>query len=384
MSAEIRKVMVLSGKRGGYGAMKPMLRLLRDSPEFTLQLVLTDQHISSKFGQTIREVEQEFDVTAVVDMEQKDDLAVSRSEALGLGMQRMSRVLDNLSPDICVFYGDRGEVLAAALAATVQGFPIAHLQGGDVSGSVDEQMRHAITKLSHLHFPSNEQSAKRIRKMGEEDWRIHVVGDNHIDLIVAGEYHSEQEVAAQLNLDLSKPIIVVLQHSETTNPQASYEQMTETLCAVRKTGHQAVVVYPCSDPGYNGILRAIEELALPPQFQIHKNLDASLFWGLLNKAAVMVGNSSAGLIETPSFNLPAVNVGRRQEGRLHSENVIHVPEERDAIFNALDTVVNNLDFLTQVENCFQPYGNGQAGQNIVSIISKVALDSNLMVKRMVY
>jgi GDP/UDP-N,N'-diacetylbacillosamine 2-epimerase (hydrolysing) len=357
---------------------------LRDSPEFTLQLVLTDQHISNKFGNTIKEVEQEFEVAAVVDIEQKDDLVVSRSEALGLGMQRISRVLDNLSPDICVVYGDRGEVLTAVLAATIMGIPIAHIQGGDISGSIDEQMRHAITKLSHLHFPSNEESAGRIRKMGEENWRIHVVGDNHIDLIVAGEFYSQKEVAKRLNLDLSKPVIVVLQHSETTQPKLSYQQMTETLMAVRKTGHQTVVAYPCSDPGYEGILQAIDQLASPPQFQVHKNLEASLFWGLLNMATVMVGNSSAGLIETPSFHLPTINIGRRQEGRLCSGNVLHVVEDRKEIFKAINTSINDASFLEQVRNCSQPYGSGTAGQQIVSVICKVLLNEKLLVKRMTY
>jgi GDP/UDP-N,N'-diacetylbacillosamine 2-epimerase (hydrolysing) len=384
MSTDIRKILVLSGKRGGYGAMKPMLRLLRDSPEIDLQLVLTDQHVSAKFGNTIKEVESEFKVAAVIDIEQKDDLGVSRSEALGLGMQRMSRVLENLSPDLCVLYGDRGEVTTAALAATIMGVPIAHIQGGDVSGSVDEQMRHAITKLSHLHFPSNKESAERIRKMGEEDWRIQVVGDNHIDLIVAGEFHSKQEVAEQLNLDLSKPVIVVLQHSETTQPKLAHQQMTETLMAVKKTGNQAIVVYPCSDPGYEGILRAINELALPPQFQLHKNLEASLFWGLLSVATVMVGNSSAGLIESPSFHLPTINIGRRQEGRLCSGNVLHVKENRDDIYKAMNTVINDASFLGNVRDCSQPYGNGTAGQQIISVISKVILDSKLMTKRMTY
>src|ERR1700689_768677 len=213
-----RKIMVLTGKRGGFGAMKPMLRLLRDDPAFELQLVVTDQHVSERFGRTVQEIETEFPVAAAVDMDQKDDKPESRARALGICLQGMADTLARLKPDLCVPYGDRGEVLAAATAATALNIPIAHIQGGDISGSQDEIIRHAVTKLSHLHFPSTEESAERIRRMGEEDWRIHVVGDNHIDLIAAGEYAQPAEVMRELGLDLTHPVIVVLQHSETTAP----------------------------------------------------------------------------------------------------------------------------------------------------------------------
>lgn len=382
--AEMRKIAVLTGKRGGFGAMKPMLRLLRDARDLELQLIVTDQHVSTKFGNTIAEVQKEFSIAAAVDMEQADDRAVSRSRALGVCLTRMSGVLQDLAPDICVLYGDRGEVLSTAIAATNLGIPIAHLQGGDISGSVDEQVRHAVTKLSHLHFPSTANSAERIRKMGEEPWRVHQVGDNHIDLIVAGEYADQETVAKALDLDFSRPVIVVLQHSETTAPEASYDQMVETLAAVRSFGLQTVVVHPCSDVGYQGVLRAIAEIGDTPDIRVRVNLDAPVFWGLLARAAVFVGNSSAGLIETPSFRLPAVNVGRRQEGREHAENVLHVEHDRVEIAAAIDKALNDPSFRAKLTNCSQPFGDGRAGERIVSVLREVELDERLMVKRMTY
>lgn len=379
-----RKVFVLTGKRGGFGAMKPMLRLLRDRDDFELQLVVTDQHVSDKFGRTILEVEREFKVAAAVDMEQSDDSARARSKALGVCLQRMTDTLADLAPDICVLYGDRGEVLATATAATILGIPIAHLQGGDVSGSLDEQMRHAVTKLSHLHFPSTQDSADRILKMGEEDWRVEVVGDNHIDLIVAGDYAKPDAVARELNLDLAKPVIVVLQHSETTQPGAAYDQMTATLKAVAASGHQAVVVHPCSDQGYEGVLRAIGDHATADQFRVRVNLDAPMFWGLLAVASVLVGNSSAGLIETPTFRLPAINVGRRQIGRLCAENVIHAPHDEQAIAAAIAKALHDEAFKDGVKSCRQPFGDGTAGKRIVERLATVPLDAKLFVKRMTY
>jgi UDP-N-acetylglucosamine 2-epimerase (non-hydrolysing)/GDP/UDP-N,N'-diacetylbacillosamine 2-epimerase (hydrolysing) len=315
--------------------MKPMLRMMRSDPKLALQLVVTDQHLSDRFGRTEREVEQEFAIAAAIDMRQADASPESRARALGTCLEGMAGSLADLRPDICVLYGDRGEVLATALAATTLNIPIAHIQGGDVSGSLDDPMRHAVTKLAHLHFPSTELSAERIRGMGEEPWRIHVVGDSHIDPIVAKEYLSPDEVLQKLSLDRAKPIVVVLQHSETTAPEASYDQMIETLAAVRGLGHQAVVVHPCSDAGYDGVIRAIKEIAQPPQFRVHINLDAPVFWGLLSIASVLVGNSSAGLIEAPTFRLPAVNVGRRQTGRQCAENVLHVAHDRAEIRKAI-------------------------------------------------
>jgi GDP/UDP-N,N'-diacetylbacillosamine 2-epimerase (hydrolysing) len=378
-----RRVMVLTGKRGGFGAMKPMLRLLRDDPAFELQLVVTDQHVSSRFGRTLAEVEQEFRIAAAVDMEQADDTPLGRARALGVCAEKMAGVLADLSPDVCVLYGDRGEVLATAMAATTLMIPIAHLQGGDVSGSLDEQMRHAVSKLSHLHFPATQESAERLRRMGEEDWRIQVVGDNHIDLIVAGEYATAAEVCASLDLDPTSPIIVVLQHSETTEPHASFDQMVETLAAVRGTGYQAVVVHPCSDAGYQGILRAIEEHAKPPQFRVRVNIEAPLFWGLLAIASVLVGNSSAGLIETPSFRLPAIDVGRRQTGRLHAENVINAGHERVEITAAIARAMSP-EFKELVRECRQPFGDGTAGRRIVDRLRQNEDRRTLLVKRMTY
>lgn len=376
--------MVLTGKRGGFGAMKPMLRLLRDDPTFELQLVVTDQHLDPRFGRTITEVEREFPIAAAVDMEQRDGSAAGRARALGVCATRMAETLDDLKPDLCLLYGDRGEVLASAMAATALSIPIGHMQGGDVSGSVDEQVRHAVTKLAHLHFPSTQESAERILKMGEEHWRVVVTGDHHLDLIVAGEYASKAEVAAATGIDPDQPVIVLLQHSETTAPNQAYAQMAETLFAVRDTGLQTVVVYPCSDVGYEGIVQAIEEISTGPQFRVFRNLDAPVFWGLLDIAHVMVGNSSAGIIETPCFHLPAINIGRRQENRLHAENVIHVGHARANIADALGRALNDMAFRESAHNCAQVYGDGKAGLRTVEAIRDLPLDSRLLVKRMTY
>jgi GDP/UDP-N,N'-diacetylbacillosamine 2-epimerase (hydrolysing) len=380
----MRKILVLTGKRGGYGAMKPMLEALKNDFSIDLQLVVTDQHLNPSFGMTINEIEKDFSVAAKVDMNQQGSELKDRSNALGVCVIGLTDTFEKLKPDLCVLYGDRGEVLSAALVATTMRVPIVHLQGGDLSGSVDDQMRHAITKLAHLHLVSNKLSAERIIKMGEDPSRVHVIGDNHIDSIIKGNYAKPEVIAKRLNLDLKRPVFIVLQHSETTEPQNSYQQMLETLSAVSDFNEQTIVIYPCSDSGYQGVINAIEKFTHLKNFSIKKNLDAEIFWGLLSVASVMIGNSSAGIVETPCFGLPTVNIGRRQIGRLCSDNVLHVPHSRNEISLAIRKCLSDTIFIKQSNDCLNPYGDGTAWEKAVELIKSISLSSDFFIKKMTY
>jgi GDP/UDP-N,N'-diacetylbacillosamine 2-epimerase (hydrolysing) len=379
-----RRIAVLTGKRGGYGAMKPMLRAIDEDPELELLLMVTDQHLNPEFGATIAEVRADFHVAAAIDMEQADGSSAARVAALGICMTKMAKALEELVPDIIVLYGDRGEVLVTAIAALNLGIPIAHLQGGDRSGNVDELMRHALTKLAHLHFPASEESATRIRGLGEEEWRINVVGDSHVDPIVAGEYTDKETLAERFDLPNGEKPIVVLQHPETTRNRDNYADMRGTLNAVLERGKRTIVVYPCSDQGYHDIVRAIEERRGQKQLSVHKNIEARDFWGLLSNALVMVGNSSAGLIETPYFGIPAINLGERQIGRLHAENVIHAEFGKDNVAAALDCALNDPVFAGQCKHCARPFGDGQAYRHIVERLRRVELNERLFNKAITY
>ena len=181
-----KRICVWSGKRGGFGALTPTMQAIRDHPDLELQLVVTDQHLYDRFSRTVREVEEQFPISAAIDMGQSGDSNQDRAQAIGRCLEQSAAVLAELKPDILLVIGDRGEVFAACIAAHNLRIAIAHVQGGDVSGSLDEPVRHAITKLAHIHLPSTASSAERIRRMGEEDWRIHVVGDTHVDQILLG------------------------------------------------------------------------------------------------------------------------------------------------------------------------------------------------------
>lgn len=375
-----RHIAVLTGKRGGYGAMKPMLKLLDADPEIRLSLIVTDQHVNPRFGATIAEVEKDFRVAAAVDMEQDGGSGKARARAIGVCMTKMAEVLGELQPHILVLYGDRGEVMAAALAALHLGIPVAHLQGGDRSGNIDELIRHAVTKLSHLHFASSMESAARILSLGEEPWRVQVVGDNHIDQIVARDYTDPETLRENYDIQPGERPLIVLQHPETTRRRDNYLDMQVTLNAVLARKRRTLIIYPCSDHGYEEVIRAIEEVRGAPGVSIHHNIEAEDFWGLLSLSAALVGNSSAGLIETPYLRIPAINLGKRQKGRRRAENVISCDFDQEEIAAALDKAFNDPEFARMVEQCSQPFGDGQAYRRIVAVLKTIPLDDRLLNK----
>jgi UDP-N-acetylglucosamine 2-epimerase (non-hydrolysing)/GDP/UDP-N,N'-diacetylbacillosamine 2-epimerase (hydrolysing) len=332
----------------------------------------------------VSEVEELFPVAAAIDMEQRGDTGRDRARAVGVCLTRAADVLADLAPDILLVIGDRGEVMAACVAAHNLRIAIAHVQGGDVSGSLDEPVRHAITKLAHIHFPSTEASAARLRAMGEEPWRIHTVGDTHIDGILRSARPPEEELRRRYALPPSGPFLIVLQHSDSTEPQKSAAQMAETLAAVVSFGLRTLLVYPCSDQGFEGIVREIEAMRDRPGISVHPNIPAADFAGLQALAACLIGNSSAGLIEAPYFGLPAVNVGGRQVGREHAANVLHVPYTRAAIRDAIDRALHDRAFRERCQRSDAPFGDGTAYMKIAGVLTAIPLDDRLLNKRLTY
>lgn len=359
--------------------------LIEKDPDLELQLVVTDMHLSNKFGKTLCEVEKRFKVSAKIDMKQKSGKSVHRSEALGECLKGTSKVLEKLRPDIFLGLGDRGEILAAMIAANNLYIPVAHVQGGDISGNLDEVFRHAMTKLSNIHFPSTEESARRIEKMGEEKWRIYVVGDTHLDLIANKQYTGNLKARKKIGLGEKEKYLVVVQHSVNTEPEKAYTQMSRTLSAVGKINLRTIIIYPCSDQGYEGIIKAIGEHKKNKNFKIYRNIEAPDFLGLMEGAEILIGNSSSGIIEAPMFKLPVINIGDRQKGRLRDFNVVDIDGKNEAeIFNAIRYVMSNKEFNLSLKNCGKIYGKGQAAEKIVAVLKKIKIDEKLLKKRMTF
>ena len=379
-----RRICVWNGKRGGFGALAPTMDAIAAHPELELRLVVTDQHLYERFGRTVSEVEARFPVAAAIDMGQAGDTNEDRARAIGRCLEQAVGVLAEIAPHVLLVIGDRGEVLAGCIAAHNMRIAIAHVQGGDVSGSLDEPVRHAITKLAHLHFPSTEASAARIRALGEEAWRVHVVGDTHLDQVFLGAVTPEAEVRARYGVGAGDPFLLVLQHSDSTEPEAAGTQMAETVAAVTALGLRALLIYPCSDQGFEGIIAEIEKAAGEPRISVHRNIPAPDFIALQKIAACLVGNSSAGIIEAPYFGLPAVSVGQRQLGRERAANVIDVAYGRDAIAGAIERALGDGNFRARLADLAPPYGDGTAYVRITEVLAAVELDARLLNKRMAY
>lgn len=379
-----RRICVWNGKRGGFGALAPTMEAIEESPDLSLQLVITDQHLYDRFGKTVTEVEARFPVAAAIDMQQEGDSNEDRARAVGRCLTKAAGVLAELRPDILLVIGDRGEVFAACIAAHNMRVAIAHVQGGDISGSLDEPVRHAITKLAHLHFPSTHASADRIIAMGEEQWRVHVVGDTHIDQVFLGDITPEADLRSVYALPDDDPFLLVLQHSDSTVPDMAAEQMAETVAAVSATGLRALLVYPCSDQGFEGIISEIEKASGTPNISIHRNIPAPDFIGLEKLATCIVGNSSAALIEAPYFGLPSVNVGERQKGRERAANVMDAGYDRHAIQAAIERAISDSAFRQSLATVQPPFGDGNAYRCITEVLETVAVDEKLLNKRMTY
>jgi UDP-N-acetylglucosamine 2-epimerase (non-hydrolysing)/GDP/UDP-N,N'-diacetylbacillosamine 2-epimerase (hydrolysing) len=274
--------------------------------------------------------------------------------------------------------------------------PTAHIEGGDLTdgGALDDSVRHAMTKLAHLHFTTNEQAAERIRRLGEEPWRIYNVGLPAIDLIVAGNFAAPSELKEKYGLSLYKPIVIFTQHSVTTEFERAGEQVRPALEALKILAReecQVIVTYPNNDAGGRRIITEIEKLRKEKidDIQIHQSLGRYDYHGVLNLCGrvgrgVCIGNSSSGIKETPSFGCPVVNIGPRQRGRLRGDNVIDVGYDRDEIVGAARMALNDENFRTQCKNCRQPYGAGNAGGQVAHVLATVDIDLKLVQKGMTY
>jgi len=262
---------------------------------------------------------------------------------------------------------------------------VAHVHGGEVTkGCIDESIRHAVTKLAHIHFPATKDGANRIIRLGERPENVHVVGAPALDVVLNAPRCPPEELAKEFNLDLGKPIILAIQHPVTTQVAEAAKQMRITLEALKTVKAQTILIYPNNDAGGMSMISVIEESRLPPYIKPYRSLPQGQYLGLMSIATAMVGNSSSGLIEAPSFGLPFINIGIRQEGRLRGENVIDVPHDIDAIIEAIDRAINNKAFREKVKKGRNPWGDGKASGRIVDVLKSLVIDDGLLQKQITY
>jgi UDP-N-acetylglucosamine 2-epimerase (non-hydrolysing)/GDP/UDP-N,N'-diacetylbacillosamine 2-epimerase (hydrolysing) len=299
-------------------------------------------------------------------------------------IQGLAQVFDLLKPDLMLVAGDRAEILAATVTAAYMNIPVAHIQSGDLSGHIDGSARHAITKLAHVHLPSCEDSAERVRKLGEEPWRIFNVGAPQLDDVIHGKKLGRDELEHTFRLDFSKPALLVIQHPVLAEVHLARKQMEETMAAVQESGHQAIVIYPNVDAAGREIISVIEQYRDSSMIRAFRNLDREIFLSLLGAVSVLIGNSSVGILEAPSFKLPALDIGSRQTGRMRACNVITVPEfDRKIIRQEIDRALHDEAYRVELKTCINPYGDGHSSERICRILEDIDL-SRLLNKHTTY
>jgi len=335
-----RKIAVITATRAEYGLLSPLMKKILDDPDLELQVIVTGAHLSPEFGLTWKEIEEDgFPVHKRVEMLLSGDSPVAVTKSLGLGIIGFAEALDELKPDILVILGDRYEMLGAASAAVLAGIPVAHIHGGEITlGAYDDTFRHAITKMSSLHFVAHEDYRRRVIQMGEVPDSVFVVGPACLDGIRETELPTRKELEQHLGIPLSSPLFVVTYHPETRSPLPAEEQIERLLLALDRFPSAAMVFTGANADTDGRIInvRMIEFCALSPQKRgFVQSLGRRRYWGMLSISDAVIGNSSSGIMEAPLFGVPVVNIGGRQEGRLRNGLVIDCRCETDGVESAV-------------------------------------------------
>lgn len=379
-----KEILVLTGTRAEYGLLKSPMDAIEAHDQLSLSVVATGMHLSPQHGKTVSDIRADgFTVDREVLMLLEGDTGTAMAKSLGIGTASVAEAFQSLDPDIVLLLGDRDEALAGALAAAHMNIPIAHIHGGDAmeGAAIDDSIRHSITKFAHLHFPASNKSAARIRELGEEEWRITVSGAPGLDDILAEEYEEPNTVLDRYDLDPDKQLLLLVQHPVTTQPQQAGEQMAATLDAVASFDAQTVIIYPNSDAGGGQIIDEIESRSFETDVRTFQSLPRREYLGLMAAADVMVGNSSSGIIEAPSFDLPVVDIGPRQKGRERAPNVITVPHETEQIRSGIADCLMKSSVRQQAVDCDNPYAYGGAGKKIAETLSEIEINEKLLQKR---
>jgi len=378
-------VCIVTGTRAEYNYLKPIIQKVHESELLEAKLIVTGMHLLKKFGYTVDIIKKDgIKIDKIIPMyDETDNSKAALGKAVGKAIIDFSYTFQEMTPDLLLVLGDRYEPFVAVIAASTLKIPVAHVHGGDVSSTIDENIRHAITKLSHIHFPATEKSAKRIERLGEEKDRIHLVGSTTIDNILKVRLLSRNELCKKLNLKMDEKIILCLQHPNIYESEKAGEQMALTLKILRELNLQAVIIYPNNDLGAELIIEEIERNRNHPKFRIFKNLERKIYLSLLKHSDLMVGNSSSGLIETPYFHLPVVNIGSRNENREKANNVINVNFDEQQLKKAILTALSP-EFREKCKSIKNPYGDGTAAEKIIKVLENLEINEKLLNKKLTY
>lgn len=372
----MRKICVVVGSRANYSSIKSAMAAIRRHPDLKLQVIATASALLDRFGSVVHVLEKDgFAPDARVNMIIEGETPATMAKSTGLGLLELPTIFEQLKPDVVVSIGDRFETMATAVAASYMNIPVAHTMGGEVSGTIDESVRHAVTKLAHLHFPANRQAGDYIVRMGEDPETVHVVGCPRIDLAAEvarngdlsayrGWFEKEGVGAA---IDPARPFLLVSEHPVTTEYGQGEHQISETLAALEQLRMPTIMLWPNVDAGSEDVargMRKFRERARPDYIRFYKNFPFEVFLSLMMCTACMIGNSSAAIREGSFLGVPAVNLGTRQQGRERGKNVVDVGHDRDQIVESVRRQLSNGRYSSETI-----YGDGRAGQRIATVLA---------------
>jgi UDP-hydrolysing UDP-N-acetyl-D-glucosamine 2-epimerase len=378
-----RKICVLTGTRAEYGLLYTLMKDIEKDQDLQLQVIVTGMHLSPEFGLTYKEIEEDgFAIDSKVEMLLSSDTPIGITKSIGLGIISFADVFSQLQPDLLVLLGDRYEILAAAQAALIAKIPIAHIAGGDTTeGAFDESIRHSITKMSHLHFVTNEQSLQRVRQLGENPNHIYNVGSPGIDRIIRLQRMSRCQLEKSLQFTLLKRNLLITFHPVTLDCQASAQQFNELLEVLHNLGPEIGLIFtkPNADPEGREIIRLLDDfISQHPNAIAFTSLGQLRYLSLITQVDAVVGNSSSGIYEVPSFQKPTVNIGDRQKGRLLASSVIDCAPQKDEIETAISEA-----FIKDCSTTVNPYGDGDSSIKILHIIKSIS-DFKALLKKHFY
>jgi UDP-hydrolysing UDP-N-acetyl-D-glucosamine 2-epimerase len=377
-----RTIAVVTSSRADYSHLYWPLHDLARHEDVDLKLIVLGAHLSPQFGETVKEIEKDgFPIAARLECLLSSDTDVGMAKTLGLAVLSLADLLGQMRPDLLLLIADRYEMLAPAAVALTLRIPIAHIEGGEISeGAIDDAVRNALTKMSHIHFTSTEGARARVIAMGEEPWRVHRVGAPSLDHLRRSRLLGIHELEQQLELDLQRPTAVVAYHPVTIVRDTTQEA-DSLFAALREVDAQILFCYPNADAGSHALLeRTRAFLSTRSDARIFVNLDSVTYWSLLRQVALLIGNSSSGIMEAASFALPVVNVGFRQKGRERARNVLDAEPETKAILKKIGEAMS-LEFRKSLAGMANPYGDGHASEKIVQVLTTVPLSEELLVKR---
>lgn len=380
----MKKIMILTGSRGEWGYIRPIMKMAQQRGDVEIILVVTNMHLLESFGSSYKEIERDgFKINYKIHMSLDGYNHYTHAKSLGVCLMGLPDILDKEKPDWLLLAGDRGEQLMGAVAAAYTYTPVAHIQAGELSGNIDGMTRHAIGKLVHMHFAANADAADRLIKLGEEPFRVFNVGAPQIDEMVQAKYTDTDELENKLSVNLKNGYILAVMHPVTEEASKAGDQARIFVQALNLFREPKIVVLPNNDAGSNMVKDAILD-GKKGEYHFYSNLKREDYLGLLKNTKCIVGNSSSGLLEAPTFRVPAVNIGRRQNLRFRGINVIDVEFDTEKIREAIEKAMSNEFRKYLYENCINPYGDGHSSERILDLLMNTKVDEKWLVKMLTY